>query len=530
MKNKNNESNQHNSHKSEFNQYNMKKNISNNSQYIDKKIHEIHIDQYSISFLPSEVLKVWKKLIDKGYSAYLVGGCVRDLLLKRKPKDWDITTNAKPEEILEIFGKDAFYENRFGTVGVKTKSEDESLKVIEITTFRQEKKYLDFRRPSEVTFTSNLETDLHRRDFTINALALSFEGKIIDIFNGISDLNNRIIRAIGNPEERFYEDALRLIRAIRLACELNFQIEEKTFKAISKFSYLIQYIAIERVRDEFNRILMSENAILGVELLRQTGLLKEILPELDRSYGVGQNKHHKYDVYTHLLKSLEYAVKKNYPLYLRLAALLHDIGKPLTKQGEGPDCTFYGHEILGSKITKKILQRLRYSNEIIQKVTHLVRHHMFYLEIDKVTPPAVRRFVKRVGWEHLEDLFKLRHADRIGSGVPKAEPYRLRYLKYLIEKVHLEPITPKMLKISGHDILNMGVLQGPKIGWILKILLEEVIDDPKKNDRDYLLKRAQELKDLPDEELKKLAMAGEEKIESIEKQKEEEIKKKYYVK
>jgi tRNA nucleotidyltransferase (CCA-adding enzyme) len=483
-----------------------------------------------ISSLPSEVIEIWKKLLDKGYSAYLVGGCVRDLLLKRKPKDWDITTNAKPEEILEIFGDSAFYENRFGTVGVKTKSEDETLKVIEITTFRQERKYFDFRRPSEVIFTQSLETDLHRRDFTINALALNFDGEIIDLFNGLLDLEKKVIRAIGDPEERFREDALRLMRAIRLACELNFTIEEKTLKAIKKFSDLIQYISAERIRDEFNRILMSKNAVLGIELLRQTGLLKEILPELDRCYGVGQNKHHKYDVYVHSLKSLDYAVKKNYPLYLRLAVLFHDIAKPLTKQGEGPDCTFYGHEILGAKMTKKILQRLRYSNEIIQKVTHLVRHHMFYLEIDKVTPSAVRRFVRRVGQENLEDLFKLRHADRIGSGVPKAEPYRLRYLKFLIEKVHLEPITPKMLKINGNDILNLGVPQGPRVGWILKALLEEVIDDPNKNDRDYLLKRAKELKDLPDEELKNLAMAGEEKIESLEKQKEEEIKKKYYVK
>ena len=482
-----------------------------------------------ISSLPQEVLKIWKKLIENGYSAYLVGGCVRDLLLKRKPKDWDITTNAKPEEILKIF-PNAFYENRFGTVGVKTGSEDETLKVIEITTFRQEREYFDFRRPSEVIFTQNLESDLHRRDFTINALALSFEGEIIDLFNGLLDLERKIIRTVGNPEERFREDALRLLRAIRLACELNFSIEDETFKAIKKFSDLIQYISSERIRDELNRILMSKNAVLGIELLRQTGLLKEILPELDRSYGVTQNKHHKYDVYTHCLKSLDYAVKKNYPLYLRLAALFHDIAKPLTKQGEGPECTFYGHEILGAKMVKKILQRLRYSNEIVQKVTHLVRHHMFYLEIDKVTPAAVRRFVRRVGQENLDDLFKLRHADRIGSGVPKAEPYRLRYLKYLIEKTHLEPITPKMLKITGYDLLNLGIPQGPKIGWILKALLEEVIDDPEKNNREYLLEQAKKLKDLPDEELQNLAQRGEEKIETIEKEKEEEIKKKYYVK
>jgi len=483
-----------------------------------------------ISSLPSEVLDVWGKLINENYLAYLVGGCIRDLLLNRKPKDWDITTNAKPEEILKIFGENSFYENRFGTVGIKTKSNDETLKVIEITTFRQEKKYLDFRRPSEVVFTQSLETDLRRRDFTINALALNFEGEIIDLFNGLVDLEKKIIQTVGKPEERFREDALRLIRTIRLACELNFSIEEKTFKAIKKFSDLIQYISSERIRDEFNRILMSKNAVLGIELLRESNLLKEILPELERCYGVGQNKHHKYDVYIHLLKSLEYAAKKNYPLYLRLAVLFHDIAKPLTKQGEGPECTFYNHEILGAKIVKKILQRLRYSNEIIQKVVHLVRHHMFYLEIDKVTPSAIRRFVRRVDQKNLDDLFKLRHADRIGSGVPKAEPYRLRYLKFLIEKVHLEPINPKMLKINGNDILSLGISQGPKVGWILKILLEEVIDDPKKNNHNYLVKRAKELKDLSDEELKKLSMSGEEKIESIEKQKEEEIKKKYYVK
>jgi poly(A) polymerase/tRNA nucleotidyltransferase (CCA-adding enzyme) len=486
--------------------------------------------QIKISSLPRQILKIWKQLIKNGYSAYLVGGCVRDLLIQRKPKDWDITTNATPEEILKIFKNNSFYENRFGTVGVKTNSKDETLKVIEITTFRQEDKYLDFRHPEKVTFAKNLETDLQRRDFTINALALDYKGQIIDLFNGLKDLENKIIKTVGEPEKRFREDALRLIRAIRLACELNFNIEEKTFNAIKKFSDLIQYIAAERIRDEFNRIILNQNAILGIELLRESGLLKEILPELDRCYGVGQNKHHKYDVYTHSIKALEYAVKKDYPLYLRLASLFHDIGKPLTKQGDGPDSTFYNHEIIGAKITKRILQRLRYSNEIIEKVTHLVRNHMFYLEIDKVTPAAIRRFVRRVGTEYLEDLFKLRHADRIGSGVPKAEPYRLRYLKFLIEKVHIEPITPKILKISGNDIINLGVPQGPKIGWILKALLEEIIDEPQKNNKKYLIERAKELKDLSEEELKKLAYQGEEKIEFIEKQKEEEIKKKYYVK
>jgi len=482
-----------------------------------------------ISSLPFEVLVIWKKLLANGYQAYLVGGCVRDILLKRRPKDWDLTTNAKPEEILKIFGESAFYENRFGTVGIKTNSNDDSLKVIEVTTFRIESNYFDFRHPQEIIFASKLEDDLKRRDFTINALALNFDGEIIDLFGGLQDLKNKLIRAVGNPEERFYEDALRMMRAIRLACELNFEVEEKTLEAIKKNCELINYIAYERIRDEFNRIIMSNQAIKGLELLRETGILKEILPELQQTYGVSQNKHHKYDIYYHSLKSLEYAVKKNYPLYLRLAVLFHDIGKVLTKKGEGPEATFYNHEIVGAKITKKILERFRYPSFLIKKVTHLVRHHMFYLEIDKVTPAAVRRLVRRVGQENLEDLFKLRHADRIGSGVPKAEPYRLRYLRYLIEKVHLEPITPKMLNINGYDLLNLGIPQGPKIGWILKALLEEVIEDPSKNNRDYLIERAKELKELPDEELKKMAQEVEATIEKIEKSKEEEIRKKYYV-
>ncbi len=483
-----------------------------------------------LSKVPQEVMDVWKRLIDANYQAFLVGGCVRDLLLKRKPKDWDIATNAKPEEILNLFPSQSFYENRFGTVGVKTDSTDETLKVIEVTTFRQEGKYSDLRRPDEVKFVSNLETDLQRRDFTINALALDINGNIIDLFNGLDDLKKKIIKTVGDPEERFREDALRLLRAIRIACELNFVIEIKTFQAIKKLADLIQYIAQERIRDEFNRILMSKNAVLGIELLRESGLLKEILPELLRAYGVGQNKHHKYDVYTHSLKSLEYAVKNNYPLYLRLAVLFHDIGKPLTKQGEGPDCTFYNHEIVGAKIVKGILERLRYPNWIVKKVTHLVRHHMFYLDIDKVTMAAVRRLIVRVGEENIDDLFKLRKADRIGSGVPKAEPYRLRYLRFLIEKAKREPITVKMLKINGYDILNLGVQQGPKVGWILKALLEEVIENPKKNNRRYLIKRAQELKELSDEELKNLALMTEKKLEEIEKEEEEKLKKKFYLK
>ncbi|MCS7184119.1 MAG: HD domain-containing protein [Patescibacteria group bacterium] len=479
--------------------------------------------------IPSIVKNIWFRLIENNFEAYLVGGCVRDLTLNLKPKDWDITTNAQPEEIQKIF-PNSFYENRFFTVGVKTKSDDSALKVIEITTFRLEGKYSDFRHPDEVKFAQTLKEDLKRRDFTINALALNKNFEVIDYFDGLNDLKKRLIKTVGNPEERFREDPLRMIRAIRLACQLDFEIEKKTFETIKELANFIQLIAKERVKDELIKILLSSEAVKGIELLRESNLLLELIPELIRCYNVGQNKHHKYDVYTHLLKSFEYAVKKNYSLEVRLAALFHDIGKPLTKSGEGPDCTFYNHEIVGAKMTRQILQRLRFSKKIIDKVVHLVKNHMFYLEIDKVTMSAVRRLVHRLGLENLEDFFKLREADRIGSGVQKAVPYRLRYLKYLIHKSQIKPITPQELKINGNDVMEkLNIPSGPKVGWFLKILLNEVIDDPQKNNREYLIKRLLELNQLSDEELKLLSQKGEEKIREIEKNIDLELKSKFRI-
>jgi len=500
-----------------------------NPDFLSQKNYSKKREIKLLEKIPQEVKKVWQKLLDSGFEAYLVGGCVRDLILKRKPKDWDITTNAKPEEIQKIF-PNSFYENRFFTVGVKTNSNDPTLKVIEITTFREEGKYSDYRHPDEVRFAEKLEDDLKRRDFTINALAMDINGRIIDIFGGLEDIKRRLIRTVNNPEDRFKEDPLRMLRAIRFACELDFEIEENTLKAIKEYANFIQFIAKERIRDEFIRIIMSKNAVKGIELMRESGLLIEIIPELQQCYGVGQNKHHKYDVYTHSIKSLEYAVQKNFSLEIRLAALFHDIGKPLTKQGEGPDCTFYNHEFVSAKMTKNILERLRFPRNIIDKVVHLVKHHMFYLEVDKVTMSAVRRLARRLGLEHLEDFFKLREADRIGSGVPKAVPYRLRYLKYLIHKAQLEPITPKMLKVNGNDVMQiLQIPSGPKVGWVLKALLNEVLEDPKKNNRDYLLKRIEELGKLSDEELKQLAQSGEEKAKSIEQEIDQKLKEQFKV-
>ncbi|GIW65615.1 MAG: HDIG domain-containing protein [Candidatus Parcubacteria bacterium] len=476
--------------------------------------------------IPEIVKNIWFKLDDE---SYLVGGCVRDLILNRKPKDWDITTKNSPEEIKKIF-PNSFYENRFFTVGVKTNSDDPTLNIIEITTFRTEGKYSDFRHPDEVKIAKTLKKDLKRRDFTINALALDKKFNVIDYFNGIEDLKNKLIRTVGNPIERFKEDPLRMIRAIRLSCQLNFQIENKTLETIKSLSSFINLISKERIKDELIKIIISPNAVQGIELLRESNLLMEIIPELIRCYNVGQNKHHKYNVYTHLLKSLEYAVKKNYSLEIRLASLFHDIGKPLTKQGEGPECTFYNHEIVGAKMTKQILQRLKFPKKIVDKVTHLVKHHMFYLELDKINLSAVRRLVNRLGVENIEDFFKLREADRIGSGVKKAVPYRLRYLKYLIHKAQLEPITPKQLKVNGNDVMQiLNIHPGPKVGWVLKALLNEVIEDSSKNNKEYLLKRIEELDKLSDEELKNLAISGEEKIKEIERKIDQELKQKYNV-
>ncbi len=475
--------------------------------------------------IPSEVLNAWQILIKAGFKVYLVGGCVRDYLLKRKIKDWDLATNATPEDILKIFGDKAYYTNQFGTVGLKS---DEF--IIEITTFRREGRYKDFRHPEKVDFVDSLEEDLRRRDFTINALALSFDGQIIDMFNGLNDLRNKIIRCVGDPRDRFREDALRMMRAIRFACQLSFNIEDETFEAIKENANLIRYISWERIRDEFTKIIMTKEAMKGIELLKEAGLLIEILPELLQGDGVTQNKHHKYTVYEHNIRSLDYAAKKNYSLEVRLASLLHDIGKPLTKQGEGPDCTFYNHEIVGAKMARKILERFRYPKEIVDKVSHLIRHHMFYFDLEIVTEAAIRRFVNRIGVGNLESLFQLREADRIGSGVPKAEPYRLRKLKFLIAKVLSEPsISLKNLKINGHDILSLGEREGPRVGWILKSLLEEVIDDPTKNNREILINRAKELMQLSDDELKERASRGEEKQKEIERRLEEDLKKHFNI-
>ncbi|MGC9031461.1 MAG: CCA tRNA nucleotidyltransferase [Minisyncoccia bacterium] len=488
--------------------------------------------------IPKEIKNIIEKLNKTGFEAFIVGGCVRDILRSKKPNDWDITTNAKPEEIQKIFPK-SFIENEFGTVTILTESEDETLKEIEITPYRIESEYSDLRHPDKIEWAKTLEEDLKRRDFTINAMAMEIKDrkyKVIDLFGGLKDLKNKIIKAVGNPDERFKEDALRLMRAIRFVVTLDnlpcfeWEIEEKTKTAIKENAHLLEKISNERIRDELVKILMSKNGARGIEILRRYGLLKYIIPELEEGFGMGQNKHHIYQVYEHMLLSLNYACQKDFPLLVKIAALLHDIGKPRTKQGEGPNCTFYNHEVVGAEMTKKILERLKFPKKDIEKVVKLVRYHLFYYNKDEVSESSVRRLLRNVGPENFDDLLKVRQADRIGSGVPKAEPFRLRYLRYVAEKVLQDPISVKMLKVNGNDVMKiLNLKPGPKVGQVLDILLGYVLNDPSKNDRNFLENEIKKLGQLSDTEISQLAQNARIEREKIEQKRDEMTKQKYWI-
>lgn len=464
--------------------------------------------------IPTPVLDTIQALERAGFEAYIVGGSLRDLILGRKPKDWDITTDAKPEAIQSIF-PDSVYENAFGTVGVKvarfldTTPNDHEHDIIEVTTFRAESDYRDGRHPDTITFVTSVEEDLARRDFTVNAMAGRITGtseesaiEIIDPFDGRSDIDKKIIRAVGNPEERFAEDGLRLMRAVRLITELSdprkealdWSIEAATFSALQKLADTLPRVAFERIRDEFSRIIVSSHPSQGVNLLQEVGLLQHIIPELVEGIGVTQNLHHIYTVWEHNLRAL--ATCPSEKLGVRLATLLHDVGKPRTKRGEGYRSTFYNHDHVGARMTKKILERLRYPKKTVEHAAMLVDNHLFYYNVGEVTEASVRRLIKRVGLENMDDLMAVRIGDRLGSGVPKAKPYKLRHLEYMIEKVSQDPTSVKMLKIDGSVLMKeLGLAPGPKVGALLDCLLAEVIDTPELNTREDLLDRARQLMD-----------------------------------
>ena len=498
-----------------------------------------------LSKIPKYIIDTIQRLNEAGFEAYIVGGCVRDLLLGAEPKDWDVATNAKPEELLKIF-PDGKYENDFGTVMLPLKyikgipEEDWNGPNVEITTYRIESKYSDKRHPDEVKFAKTLEEDLSRRDFTVNAMAIRIKKKeegrkkeeefeIIDLFGGQRDLKDKKIRAVGEAEERFDEDALRMMRAIRFCVQLGFEIEEKTFLAIKKNSKNLKFISGERIRDEFNKIMLSGNPSRGVELIVESKLMDEFIPEIIQTIGVKQNRHHYFGpyntVYAHLLASLEKCPSEK--LEVRLASFLHDLGKPKSKRGEGERSTFYSHEYIGAKMVEKILERLKYPRKIIEKTVMLVKNHMFYYNVDEVGESGVRRVVQKVGVENISDLIDVRIADRLGSGVAKAVPYKLRHFKFMVEKVSSDAISVKQLKINGNDLITeLKIQPGPKIGAILDVLLAEVIDDQTLNEKEKLLELA---KDLDKKDLAELRTFAKQKIEKEKKEEEELMKKKYWV-
>jgi tRNA nucleotidyltransferase (CCA-adding enzyme) len=489
--------------------------------------------------IPLEVIRIIETLEEASFEAYIVGGSIRDILLGVKPKDWDVATNASPEEIISLF-KRTFYENEFGTVGVVTYETDEeainidkSLHVIEITSYRAESDYSDGRRPDNVMFKATLEEDLSRRDFTINAVAYNpTKNATVDLFGGLDDLKNRVVKTVGSPDARFKEDYLRMLRAVRIATQLDFNLSHETLESIIKNSSLLSNVSRERVRDELIKLFMCNTPMIGFITLEYSGLLSDIIPELRLGIGMKQTVNHSYDVWGHLLRSMQCAADKDYDLDLRIAALLHDIAKPHTaKRKNDSENTFYGHEVVGAKVSREILLRLKFPKHQVDKITKLIRWHMFFSDPDQITLSAARRMITNVGRENIWELMNLRICDRIGTGRPKEDPYRLRKYHAMIEQCLLDPIDLKMLKIDGEKIIKVThETPGPKIGLILNALMGEVFDDPSLNDIEILSKRAKELVNLDIKELSQLAEKGKNDLKDKDEQLLDKINKKHNVK
>jgi tRNA nucleotidyltransferase (CCA-adding enzyme) len=446
--------------------------------------------------IPEDVVNIYKKLETEGFEVFLVGGCVRNLLMGIPVIDWDLTTNAQPNKIQEIF-PDSFCDNPYGTVGVKLDINDPEKGYAEITTYRTEQGYSDHRHP-EVSWGTTLSEDVKRRDFTINALAIKINSEgveVIDLVDGRKDLKEKLIKAVGNPEERFKEDALRLLRAVRFSSQLEFSIEEKTFEAIKNDCHLIEHVSNERIRDELFKILGSNNPYNGITLLDEIGILDIIFPELLKGKGVSQarpGRHHTTDVFTHNLLSLKECPSKD-PL-VRFAALLHDVGKPYVASNDDEGyIIFYNHEVVGAKFAKEIAERLRLSNKQKDKIYTLIRWHMFTVD-ENITDSAVRRFIRRVGVENVKDMIDLRIGDRLGGGTQTAESWRLKKFKERLEEQLHPPFSINDMEIDGNDIMaELNLKPGKEVGEILKNLFEEVDQDLTKNNRNYLMERVREI-------------------------------------
>ncbi|MGE5614986.1 MAG: CCA tRNA nucleotidyltransferase [Bacillota bacterium] len=436
---------------------------------------------------PEGVLEIIRALEENGFAAYAVGGCIRDSVMGSEPKDWDIASNAAPSDVKKLFDKTVDTGEKHGTVTVILGGEP-----YEVTTFRIDGKYGDNRHPDSIAFTDRLEDDLCRRDFTINAMAWNPEKGIIDLFGGLSDIASHRIRTVGDPDERFGEDALRMLRAVRFAARLNFDIDVGTFIGIRKNSNLILNVSSERIRDELTGILTSDYPMKLV-ILRHTGLMRLLLPEVDACFDTPQNNpHHVYNVGEHSLQAVE-AIQKD--MCLRWAMLLHDTGKAVTRTKDeyGID-HFYGHVAKSVEISKSILRRLKFDNKSIEKITRLVKHHDMDIELN---PGAVAKAVNKAGEDIFRDLLKVKRADKSAQN-RKGTARELECIA-MVEKMYEELLAAKScfkledLAVNGNDLIEIGFSEGKEIGRVLSALLDKVLEDQSLNDRDTLIRIARDM-------------------------------------
>lgn len=470
--------------------------------------------------IPNELKQVMGDYKTDGFEIYLVGGGVRNILMGKIPENCDLTTNATPEQSLEVLKKhDPFYNNDFGTVAFELEVGAQK-ELYEITTYRSEKEYSDFRRPDNVSWGKTLEGDVTRRDFTVNAMVIGTKDRkyeLVDSVGGLGDFEKGLIRAVGDPEKRFGEDALRMMRAIRFAARLGFSIEELTLKAITTKASLLSKISKERVRGELVKIIGSNYPADGVSLLISTGLMEQIMPEVLESRGVMQGGHHTLTVLDHMIESLRNCSSPD-PI-VRLATFIHDVGKPRSQRYKCRKCgkmfrdlaeeetmcascgfkqptrgmiTFYGHEVIGAKMAKEICERLRFTNKETEKIVTLVRMHMFAYQ-PEMTDAAIRRIIRKVGKENIADMVLLRIADRKGSG-SRTTSWRFMELQKRIGEQLFEPMEINDMAVDGGDVMEvLKIKPGPIVGKILKKLFDEVLEDTDKNNKEYLLSRIKEV-------------------------------------
>jgi len=432
--------------------------------------------------IPNYVNSILNRLIDNGFDAYIVGGCVRDLLIGREPFDYDITTSARPDEIEEVFKDQKTIQvgKEFGTIVVVQKEGN-----VEVTTFRTEGEYKDGRRPSEVSFSDDIVDDLSRRDFTINAMAYNRSRGLIDPFSGLRDLNNKIVKSVGDPKIRLKEDYLRILRSVRLATQLELNIEKSTYNACKEFSHYLKYISAERIREELFKILLSKKPSIGIKMMYDMNILEIIIPELIPSIDFDQNNpHHNRTLFEHICCVVDTCPAK---LEIRMAALLHDIAKPMTKSIDEKGIShYYNHDRLGADIAKDVLLRLRCSNDFISKVVVLVRDHMYHSSIKE---KGLKRELARVGEKNIFELYDLKKADMMCKGDKTEEleglEEKIKQIEGILERK--DPYNKSQLKINGNDIMELGFPKGKIVGEILDYLTNKVIENPAYNNREKLI-------------------------------------------